>query len=287
MNKRLQPLLYPILSHVSVKRCLETIPYLGKFLPAYHRTHPFDKQYGTETSGLVPVQMIASDKTLVSKINPYCGSQPSVIRRAINALRKTEEYQFVDLGCGKGRAMIVASEFPFRSISGVELSPSLAKIARQNMARVEHLFPERPPVVAMEGNAVTFPFPQGKLALFFYHSFGVDLLSQLIRELECFLSAGNGPLFFIYYNPVHGNLLDASPSFVRWYADTLPYDESELGFGPDTQDSVVIWQSTSGAAATPHPHADRPIIITTPLWKAELEGCATRVASACGIRISS
>src|ERR1700692_2548155 len=140
MNKRLKPLLYPILSHVPVKRCLETIPYLGKILPAYHRTHPFDRQYGTETSGLVPVQMIASDKTLLSKINPYCGSQPSVIRRAITALGKTDEYQFVDLGCGKGRAMIVASEFPFRSISGVELSPSLAKIARQNMDRVERFF---------------------------------------------------------------------------------------------------------------------------------------------------
>ena len=65
-------------------------------------------------------------------------------------------------------------------------------------------------------------------------------------------------------------VLDAPPVFTRWYADTLQYDESELGFGPDTEDSIVIWKSVDGAGATPHPHAERPIIITKPLWKAGL-----------------
>jgi SAM-dependent methyltransferase len=270
MNARLKPLLYLVLSNASVKRCLETIPYIGKILPPHHRTHPVDRQYGTDTSGVVPVKMITSDKTLLSRINPYGGSQPSIIRRAITALGKTEDYDFIDLGCGKGRAIIVASEFQFRSISGIELSSDLAKIARRNIEIVERCFPMRPPAVAIEGNAITFPFPESKLVLFFCHSFGEELLLQLIKKLESSLSSGNGPVFFIYYNPVHGNVLDASPVFTRWYADTLQYDESELGFGPDTEDSIVIWKSVDGAGATPHPHAERPIIITKPLWKAGL-----------------
>jgi SAM-dependent methyltransferase len=241
-------------------------------IPAYHRTHPFDRQYGTETSGVVPVEMIASDRMMMSQINPYCGSQPSIIRRAIAALGKTDEFHFVDLGCGKGRAMIVASEFPFRSITGVELSPRLAKTARRNVARIARRFPARTPVVITEGNAVTFPFPKGKVLLFFYHSFGVDLLKQLLSEIESFVLSANGLVYFIYYNPVHGSLLDASPTFSRWYAETFPYDESEMGFGSDAEDSVVIWQSVNGAASTPHAHADRPIAIKTALWKAELAG---------------
>jgi SAM-dependent methyltransferase len=288
IKERFKPLFYPVLSHTLVKRCLESIPHLRKILPAYHRTHPFDRQYGTDTSGVVPVQMITSDKALLSKINPYGASQPSIIRHAITALGKTEEYNFVDLGCGKGRAIIVASEFPFRSISGIELSSDLAKIARRNIAIVERCFPMRPPVAAIEGNALTSPFPESKLVLFFCHSFGEELLLQLIKKLETSLSFGNGPVFFIYYNPVHGNVLDASPVFSRWYADTLQYDESELGFGPDTEDSVVIWQSIGGAAATPHPYAERSIIITKPLWKAGLTGgwAGARAASADAARRS-
>jgi SAM-dependent methyltransferase len=272
MKVRVRGLLSSTLYCASVRRCLETIPYLNTRLTAWQRTHPFDKKYGTDTSGVVPVQRIASDMTLQSKISAYGGSQPSIIRRAIMALREVDEYHFVDLGCGKGRAMIVASEFPFRSICGVELSSRLTKIARQNLNRVRRCFPNRPPVSIVEGNAITSPLPEGKVALFFYHAFGAELLSQFIHELEGFLSRGNGPVFFIYCNPVHGHVLDASPAFIRWFAGTLPYDESEMGFGPDTGDSVVIWRSISREAETPHPYADRPIIVTKPLWKAELAG---------------
>jgi SAM-dependent methyltransferase len=271
MKARLKPLLYSVLSHVPVKHCLEAIPYVSRVLPSYHRTHPFDRQYGIDTSGVVPVEMITSDKILSHKINPYGASQPSIIRRAITALGTTDDYEFIDLGCGKGRAMVVASEFPFRRIAGIELSPDLTKVARRNIATLQRRFPARPPLEAVEGNAITFPLPKAKLVLFFCHSFGEELLSQLISSLEAAISSGTGPIFFMYYNPVHGNVLDASRAFARWFADTLPYDKRELGFGPDTEDTVVIWQSVNGASATAHLHADRPIIITTPRWRADLE----------------
>jgi SAM-dependent methyltransferase len=241
MKRRLKILFHALLNYAWLRRCLETIPYFNKILPPFHRTHPFDRQFGTDTSGLVPVQMIVSDKTLRSQISPYGASQPSIIRRAITALGKIEEYNFIDLGCGKGRVIIVASEFPFRSISGVELSPHLVKIARRNIAIIERRFPMRPPVATVEGNAVTLPLPEGKLVLFFYHSFGEELLSQFINKLEAFLASGNGPVFFIYCNPENANLLDASPAFTRWYAGLVPYDESELGFGP--RDAVMVWRS--------------------------------------------
>jgi SAM-dependent methyltransferase len=263
---------HPIIFHAPVRRCIESIPYLGARLLTWQRTHPFDKLHGTDTSGHVALEMITSDKTLPSKINPYVGSQPSIIRRAIAAVGDTSEYQFVDLGCGKGRALIVAGEFSFRKIQGIELSSRLAKIARENLARVGRRFPTRPPFAVVEGNAVTSPFPEGKLVFFFYHSFGEELLAELIQEIESFLARGNGPVFFIYYNPVNGHVLDRSPAFTRWYADTSPYDDSELGFGPDSEDSVVIWRSTGGETATPHPHPDLPIVITKPLWRAELAG---------------
>jgi hypothetical protein len=268
MNERLKTLYFKMLDHVLLRRSVEMVPYLGKKLSGF-RTHPFDRQYGTDTSGFVPTQAIVSEKMLQSQINPYSASQPSIIRHAIATRGATHEYAFIDLGCGKGRAMIVASEFPFHSISGIELSPFLAKIARRNIETIQRSFPMRPPLTTIEGNAITQPLPNGKLVFFFYHSFGEELLSQLIRMLEMAISNGNGPIFFIYYNPVHGNLLDASAAFTRWYADTLPYDESELSFGPDTEDSVVIWKSVNGAATTPHPQANA-FIVKRSVWRAEL-----------------
>jgi SAM-dependent methyltransferase len=267
--RQLKRLANMVLSSATMRRCLNSVPPIQRRLPASHRTHPFDRQYGTDTSGVVPVHKILSNQQLRSQIIPYAASQPGIIRPALLALGIVDEYGFTDLGCGKGRALVVAGEFPFRSITGIELSPQLAGIARRNLAIVEHRFPGRPAFTVIEGNAVNAPFPEGKLALFLYHPFGPDLLSQLITNLEARLTSGKPHIFLIYYNPVHGNLLDASPAFTRWYAKTLPYDPSELGFGPDTDDTVVIWQSVAGSLPTPHPHADRPII-TKSSWRAGL-----------------
>ena len=44
-------------------------------------------------------------------------------------------YTFIDLGSGMGRAVFVASEFPFRRIVGVEITPELHAIAARNLRR--------------------------------------------------------------------------------------------------------------------------------------------------------
>jgi len=258
-----------LLANPQTRRCLERIPTVKNRIPPLGRTHPFDRKYGIDTSGFVPVQKIAPRRELISQISPYTGSQPSIIRSAIAALGDPHEYSFIDMGCGKGRALVVAAEFPFRDISGVELSRQLANTARRNLGIVKRRNPTIPPFTIIKDNATAIPLPEGKLVLFMYHAFGGNLVSRLIRNLEAKLSAESQHTFVICYNPVHGDLFDASPAFSRWYAATLPYDDSELGFGLDTNDSVVIRQSVVGSKLTPHPNADRAIIAKPP-WRADL-----------------
>ncbi len=113
-------------------------------------------------------------------ISAYTGSQPGIVRRALSALGDIKDYALVDLGCGKGRATAVATEFPFREVIGVELSAELAATARANAAIVARRFPDRPQVTIVEANVVDFPLPPGKLVFFNYHSFGQQLIAQII-----------------------------------------------------------------------------------------------------------
>ena len=257
-----------------IKRTLIEVPIVGsKLYPNWERKHPFDVTFGVDTSGYVPVEAIHADRQMTAKISPYGASQASIIRTALSSLGPVEEYTFVDIGCGKGRAMIVGGEFPFRSVVGVDLSADLVAIARKNAAIVAQKFPQRPKIEVVQANAVEHVYPAGKLVLYTYHPFGRELVAQLISKLEQGLASGHySRLFFIYYNPVNGDLLDASPHFLRWYAQKLPYDASELGYGPDTSDTVVIWQSQAGAVPGPHDHADRPIRVIDPMWRAEVAG---------------
>jgi SAM-dependent methyltransferase len=246
------------------------IPAFGKIYSPLWGVHPIDKELGIETSGIVSAEDIHRDKKLNQLIIPYIGSQPSIVRTSLSALTTYAEYTFVDYGCGKGRALVVASEFPFQRVVGLELSPILAATARSNASRVARRFSQRSPVEVVTGNACEYPLPSGKLTCFNYHAFGRELVSQMIRNFEAGLAAHTPHMFFVYYNPVHFELFDASPAFKRFYAQQLPYHDSEIGFGPDREDSVVIWQSVRGAVPTQHDGADHKVRITAEGRRAQL-----------------
>lgn len=125
------------------RQLLERTPLGSRFYKGWSRTHPIDRLYGIDTSGFVSVERLHVDPNLKHHMLPYAGSRPSIIRRAIASLPELDGYSFVDLGCGKGRPLLVASEFPFRHVVGVELSPDLCDIARKNATSIHRRFPER------------------------------------------------------------------------------------------------------------------------------------------------
>jgi SAM-dependent methyltransferase len=244
----------------AVKKSLETIPVIRNVYAPAQRTHPIDRMYGIDTSGVVQAENIHPDPSLQSLIVAYVGSQPSIVRRAVSALGDIKDYAFVDLGCGKGRVTTVASEFPFRAVLGVELSSALSATARANAATIARQFPDRPQVTIANANVVDFPLPAGKLVLFNYHAFGAELIANIVAKCEAALASGELPhMFFVYYNPVHAEAFDASPALERFYVEQIPYDKSEIGFGPDRSDIVAIWQSVYGSVPTPHKGTDRKI----------------------------
>lgn len=254
----------------AVKKFMMKMPVIRRIYSPLWGTHPFDKEFGIETSGILSTEDIHPDKQLTALISPYIGSQPSIVRRGLSALGTYGDYTFIDYGCGKGRPIVVAGEFPFQSVTGIELSPNLAATARLNIAKVARRFPERQGVTIVCADVCDFPLPPDKLACFNYHAFGPEIVARIIKKFETALAGDTPHMFLIYYNPVHFELFDASPAFRRFYAQQIPYDKSEIGFGPDEDDAVVIWQSARGAIPTQHQGADRKIIITEPGCRAQL-----------------
>jgi hypothetical protein len=231
------------------------------------RIHPFDSQYGIQTASLIPGYALLRDPGEAGD-TAYAASQPSVIRAALRLLEDHERVVLIDIGCGKGRVLIVGSEFPFREVIGVEISSTLAAMARSNIATVRRAFPARSPIRVVIANAMTYALPDGPVAIFLYRPFGEAGTATLLAHIETALQQRSHPLSIVYYNPVWGALFDASPFLTRAHALSVPYDQSEIGFGPDVDDSVVIWQDRRFATA-PSPDAGRKIVVVGD-WRAEL-----------------
>ena len=262
--------MYDVVWHPRLKSLLDRLPFIRRVYNGWARRHPFDAEHGVDTSGFVSAAACAPDPALASQILPYAGSQPSIVRAGITGLPDHNYYAFVDLGCGKGRALMVASEFSFARLVGVEISPNLAEVARRNAAVIGLRDPRRTPIEIHVGDATTVRPPGERVVYFMYHPVGRALMETLVDGLERQLANGLQHAFLVYYNPVHGDVLDRSPRFARWQAETIPYADDELGFGPDLSDTLVTWQTVPGLYPA-QPRANRRIVFKGSGLHADLE----------------
>jgi SAM-dependent methyltransferase len=256
-----QPIVADKINKKSVRRIVEKIPVLRwLYMDEWERIHPFDLYHGTDTSGIVMAKDIPAQEAARVYAIDYAGSQPNVLRLALAKLPPLDSYTFVDLGCGKGRPLLVASEFPFRDILGVELSAPLSGVTQRNADIIANRFPLRTKVRVAVGDASTYPLPAGNLVIFLYNPFKAELVANVVAGVEAALAQESRSIYIVYYNPVAGHCFDASPQLNRYFAKTLPYADRELGYGPDEDDPVVIWHGGI-AQLTPDPMANARIVL--------------------------
>lgn len=226
-----------------VRRVMNHVPILRVIYTGCYRTHPIDRLLGTDTGGIIPPEPVPESENL-----PYMGSQPSIVRRALEKLGDVSGYTFIDIGCGKGRPLIIATEFPFDAVLGYDLSGPLVKIANENAAIIARRFPERTPMSAFEANALELELPPGKLVVFLFNPFGASLIAALLRNLENGLAAGTiQDLFVVYDHPECAKVFDGSSALVRCSTTTFPYASDELGYGTEDRQDVIIWRRVRNA----------------------------------------
>ena len=133
-----------------------------------------------------------------------------------------QEFMFVDLGSGKGRALLMASDYPFRRIIGVELLPSLHQIARQNVAQYHSDKQRCFAIESICADATSFHLPDGPLVIYLFNPFPEAGLRRAVTNLEETLAAKPRPVYVVYHNPQLEAVLVQSSS-IRRVAGTHQY----------------------------------------------------------------
>ena len=171
--------------------------------------HPFDVKYGVDTAGLVWGESLDEPlgKDTVGEAlywaTGYYGISPSAFTFALERLHLPwREYTFVDVGCGKGRALLLALRFPFRRVLGVELSPELAAVAESNLKTFTAPWrrAEVPAQVFAE-DATVFPVPSGPVVFFLYHPFAAPLMRRFLEHAVAAAGVEARAMYLLYANP--------------------------------------------------------------------------------------
>jgi SAM-dependent methyltransferase len=170
-------------------RLLRAMEYRQVFddrLDRIDRQAPFDSVHGVNTADPVELwELPDADQLWVGRNARY---SPTPVRTVRNALSRCdvrhEEVTFVDVGCGKGRVLLLATEFPFRRIVGVEVSQTLCDVARRNVAAAAKTRAGCDRIEVVHADATRFDVPDDAGLFYFYEPFSADVSVAVLDRIE-------------------------------------------------------------------------------------------------------
>jgi SAM-dependent methyltransferase len=163
----------------------------------------FDAEHGVDTGGLTPIRDLRSAPPGNDGVD-HIAVDPDHFAEAMAALDiDHRRYTFVDMGSGKGRALLLAAKLPFARLIGVEFADELAAVARSNFARLSLADPLMNRVEIVEADAARFELPLAPTVLFLYNPFGAATMTKVARNARASLDRDPRELFVLYVNSLH------------------------------------------------------------------------------------
>jgi len=185
--------------------------------------HPFDVENGVRTSGLIAGRHLKSGHRHDRHATAYYGVAPSVFDALVRRWKRrrpaapTEEFTFIDIGAGMGRAVLLAAEMPFREAVGVELNPTLVRIARRNLALWRAAGRAQTRMRILSADATDFQFPAGPCLVFLFNPFGAPVMRRLLKRIVTTFAERPGQVDLIYVNNEQERVLERQAGFVRLF----------------------------------------------------------------------
>jgi hypothetical protein len=195
--------------------------------------HPFDLANGVHTSGLIPGRFLKTGHAHDRHSTAYFGVAPSVFHSLLKRWQRTKPaaplqyFTFVDIGAGMGRAMLLASEYRFQSVVGIELNPALVRIARKNLTSWRAEGSERSPMRILRGDVLDFRIPKGPCLFFLFNPFGESVMRRLLARLMRAFEDRPCELDLLYVNNEQERIIERNSGFTRLYLGQVRRSRSD------------------------------------------------------------
>ena len=163
----------------------------------------FDWDYRVNTtSGAVSWR----DRLLGVFNSPYQPTERALFHKMMDGLAQHtkinfKDFTFVDLGSGKGRSLLMAADYPFRKVLGVELLPTLNQIAQQNLAQYCSGSQKCFAMESICADATTFNLPEGAVVIYLFNPFPESGLRRFLANLARSLNTNPRAVYVVYHNP--------------------------------------------------------------------------------------
>jgi SAM-dependent methyltransferase len=160
----------------------------------------FDRRYGVQTAGIVRLDELDIDSENKDMGVRYEGTMPELFEALMDGVPVGPGVTFIDVGCGKGRVLLLAALHPFKRVVGVEFSPELSAIARENARRFDAPGRQCDDIEVVCIDATAYEFPHEPLVVYIYNAFEPPVMARVLARLDESLTAHPRPFTLLLAN---------------------------------------------------------------------------------------
>ena len=173
----------------------------------------FDWKYGTDTMRWVLKTDLDTRSDNRSHSAKYSATKVRPFLQVLDRLHLPRECNFVDIGSGKGRVLLIASWYGFRKVVGVEFSGELCGVARKNAELFFRKVKLQSSVEVIEADATTYDFQPADRVLFMFNPFDAFIMAKVLDNIRRSLEKNPRRIWLIYNTPVHHDLIKSAGLF--------------------------------------------------------------------------
>jgi 16S rRNA G966 N2-methylase RsmD len=165
-----------------------------------------EKKYGINTTGADNLKSLEKKGIDISHATIYMPVSYDVLEQFFEEIKLKTFNHFLDIGCGKARAMCVAASLGVKKISGIELSKDLFISAKENIA----LTKEKYPSVGFQiynNDAFYFDIDDDVDCIFMFNPFDDTIMSGVMENIETSIENNPRVITIIYINPLEKHVL--------------------------------------------------------------------------------
>ncbi len=188
-----------------------------------YKEKKFDMKYDIETRHHISskdLKIESKNKEFAFRYEPIPNKDFYASMKYLNI--QHEEYVFIDVGAGKGRALLLASDYPFKEFIGIEFSKEVYNIANSNINKFISINKKNYNYNLLYMDATEYTFPNENIILFLYNPFDGQVLYNFIDNIKQHIESTTKDFIIIYHYPMYSDLYNKQ-SFLKLKVSTEKY----------------------------------------------------------------
>jgi SAM-dependent methyltransferase len=191
--------------------------FLWESTPAQRRRRYGDAEYDWDYRVDTTSATVGWRERLIGQFHSaYQPTEPALFKEMMASLKiDFQEFTFIDIGSGKGRVLLMAADYPFRRILGIELLPALHRVAHENLSAYKSDSQQCFALETVCGDAREFVFPAEPILLYLFNPLPELALIEVMANLENSLRQFPRVVYLLYHNPLLEHVLAKHPAFTK------------------------------------------------------------------------